>query len=214
MKKLIMGAVFSCILFTASAHAGYIYNYTGNNYITAGVAGGTLPVPDPYTTSDSVSGSFVVATLLTDGVHNFFTPTEFSFFDGVNTITDLNASASEFSVSITGGNIDFWKIVVSDTDFSASPVGGEAFDRSIHTSNLSGGAISDIGIDIACTVWLENDACVLAGNESGFYEQAGVNNNIPGSWSVSTSAVPEPATVWIFSIGLLGLIVGAKRKKA
>ena len=86
------------------------YQYTGNPF---------TDVDPPYTTSDFVSGMVTLAGPLAPNMPlTSVTPTAFTLFDGVQTITNLNALSSSFSFS-TGptGAITGWNV------FSGSPTG-------------------------------------------------------------------------------------------
>jgi hypothetical protein len=79
-----------CALASARAQADVIYTYTGNPF-TVGLNG--LPPPQtPYTTNDRVTGQFTVALALpADQPLESITLKSFSFNDGVQTLTNLNA---------------------------------------------------------------------------------------------------------------------------
>lgn len=104
------------------------YKYTGNQFTSA---------TSPYTTSDSVSGMLTLATPLAPNTMNsIVTPTSFSFFDGVQTITDTNASDSVFLFGTDPtGMITQWQIQVID------PLG------EISTGRITGG-VGDLGFQV------------------------------------------------------------------
>src|SRR5271165_368740 len=116
--------VASFILGAASLSATTItYNYSGNNFTTA---------TSPYTTSDSITGSFTVSSPLPAGLSFGSNPGAcgncagnistavlgYSFFDGVNTWNPTNtatsgAYAAEFYVGTDSqGNFTTWDVVL------------------------------------------------------------------------------------------------------
>lgn len=79
------------------------YRYLGHNFTTA---------VSPYTTDDSVSGSFnTSAPLESNRPLSPVTPTSFSFSDGIQILTNLNATPLVFEISTDGsGNIEWWVV--------------------------------------------------------------------------------------------------------
>jgi hypothetical protein len=79
------------------------YRYLGHNFTT---------VVSPYTTDDSVSGSFnTSAPLEANRPLSPVTLTSFSFSDGIQILTNLNATPLVFEISTDGsGNIEWWVI--------------------------------------------------------------------------------------------------------
>jgi hypothetical protein len=171
---LLAGCV-AAFLFNAvpNADGATTYNYTGNVFTS---------VSAPYTTSDSVTGSFTLAVPLADNLTSFttVTPQSFSFSDGVNGDTITNTSpgvGSQFSFETdASGAITKWQVVVDINSVS---------NFSISTIDAPGG------------VGVFDQAQHGGGTESG------ENTNSPGTWV----AVPEAST---YSMVLAGLaIVGA-----
>ena len=99
-KKLVVSAALllglAC-LGSTNARADFIYTYTGNDFTSA---------DPPFTTSDSVTGYFVLSTPLGPNLQNVSPiPLSFSFSDGVSTVTDQSPGASHFFESFdTDGN--------------------------------------------------------------------------------------------------------------
>lgn len=79
------------------------YRYLGHYFITVVI---------PYTTDDSVSGSFSIsAPLEANRPLSPVTPASFSFSDGIQILTNLNATPLVFEISTDGsGNIEWWVI--------------------------------------------------------------------------------------------------------
>src|ERR1700761_6939770 len=95
------------------ADAEVIYTYTGNDFTSSGTIG-TPESATAYTTSDSVTGEFTLATPLGDNLTNYsFTPLSYSFNDGVDTLSSSNSYVyyTSFYVSTNGsGDITAWSI--------------------------------------------------------------------------------------------------------
>ena len=83
------------------------YTYTGNPFTTAN---------GPYTTSMYVSGMLTLAAPLAPNMvfQQVTPPLTFSFSDGVQTITNLNATGNSIFAFATGpsGEITQWRVVV------------------------------------------------------------------------------------------------------
>src|SRR5437016_12365885 len=88
----------------------YTYTYTGNNFTT---------VTAPYTTGDSITGSFTLSAPLGPNYNNEVTPISQEFSDGLVTFDSL-ADIFIFEIETdSSGNIDMWIISEDET-----PVGG------------------------------------------------------------------------------------------
>jgi hypothetical protein len=175
-------------LLGVSHAAATTYTYTGNDFTVAGA---------PYTTSDSVSGYFTVATPLGPNlVDQTITPLTFSFTDGPDTVSNTNDTGGNGSGSVflffytnsAGLPIDWYFSV-------ASAVAGMFSNKNIN------GNFGDEGAEHVSP-----------------YAEAynGANINPPGSagsWS-SVSTTPLPAALPLFATGLgaLGLL-GWRRKR-
>lgn len=172
------GVLLLAMLYTLLANAGVVYTYTGIDFI--GSSG-------PFTTSDSISGSFTVTTALTDDLSNVsITPESFTFSDGVDTVTDLTANDALFFVTTNGvGQITDWSIDINEY---AGPL--------IQTL----GPVSDL--TDCCSDIVENASHTIDdANPQGYN----------GSWT-SADPTPEPAPFALMVTGLLALaLVGRKR---
>lgn len=175
----------SLLVLPVPALADTIYSYTGNPFTTGVTQNGLTPLPvGPFTANDSVSGSFTVPTKLAPLLHLFvFTPTSFSFTDGVDTLTNQNSTLSSFEVStdISGNILDwdiFARIVGSNNPF-------------IDTSDIMGTG-ADEGSEA------DNQGHLVGGE----------NLDDPGTWTT----VPEPSSLLLLVSGAIGL-AGAVRKR-
>jgi hypothetical protein len=173
---------------TNFVHAATVYQYTGNNYEE--INPGTL-----YNISMSVTGSFTTdAPLISFNGDASSLITQYSYFDGINTLTELNAGGSFSLVTDSFGNITDWIIEITNADRIA------AGDPYFSISSSDG---FDAGTTGECAFADSSGCSILAIQEQGLV----VGN--PGSWTV----VPIPATAYLFATGLLGLIGVARRKK-
>jgi hypothetical protein len=175
---LITGVV---LLGVSYAAADTVYTYTGNDFTTA---------TSPYTTSDSITGSFTVATPLGDNlVDSVIDPSSFTFSDGVNTITTANAVSDTFEVSTNAsGAIISWSISII----------GSTSD--LQTYNVPGDP------DFI------SDAVPVIGPHHGTL----ANNTLdPGTWTVSVPLAPLPLYVQltVITLGALGLFGFRKMRK-
>lgn len=167
------------MLCTPLANAGVIYTYTGLDFIESS---------GPFTTSDSINGSFTVATALGDDLSNvFITPESFTFSDGVDTVTNLTAHDPQFFFFTTNG-------------------AGQITDWLIGLNEVAGPLIQTLGpvsdLTDCCSDIVEN-----ASHTIGDYNPRGDN----GSWT-SANSTPEPAPFALMATGLLALVlVGRKR---
>ena len=199
------GGAILVAAFTAQAKASTVYTYTGKNYFSAGIIASVPPDGD-YDSNMSVIGSFTLANPIpANSVSTVADVLNFSFFDGRNAITNLNAVNPIVSARTdSNGNIESWAIRLS-TDTNLTTIGQQFF--SIQTINF-GSLIEDFG---------KVNECVSAGC-AFFATDQGSNNFFPGTWSVSADAsvVPLPASLPLFATGLgaLGLIGWRRKKKA
>ena len=176
MKTHLLGIICSSlfVFITSISHASVIYRYQGENYEQAeGV----------FDTAMSLTGTVELPAPLTPNLFDEVFPTSFKFNDGVNTITEKNATSSAFGFATNNfGDIFGWQISLS-VDEGGGPL------------------------------LIDSQKLMLGFNEFAFpgifpdFGAASTSN--PGSWAV----VPIPPAFWLFASGLLGMIGIAKRKK-
>ena len=193
-------------VFTMSANASVVYNYSGNPF-TIFVDDGGQDYSNFYNSATSLSISIELANELGTSLTNQnVNPVSYSFSDGVKIITDTSGAAFvnngfQFTTD-SSGNIIGWDVFLQwSLDFGGPTE--ETFYMRTHTLSFGPEDRTD------------EDYCVSSdpffGCDSFSTVSAYVPDN-PGSWSVS--AVPIPAAVWLFGSGLLGLVGMARRKKA
>jgi hypothetical protein len=183
-----------CLWGAQFAHADTVYTYTGTDFTTAQA---------PFTSSDSITGSFTVTTPLADSLSLAAVSfTSYSFFDGVDTLTNLNSfpmsnsnSPLGFAVSTNAsGNIIAWYI-----DIQGNPGTSVANDNISTYDNGPPGTFDFVG---NCPIVCDAGASVA------------FNDGAPGTWAVSTvSPVPEPSTWAMMILGFAGIGFMAYRRK-
>ena len=185
MKKLLLIA----LLLAGGSLQAATYTYTGTLFTNIT---NVTPPTGTYTDAMSVTGQFSVAAPLAAnlGMGTDITGqvTSFSFFDGRNTITEVNAPLANFDYTFLvttdgAGNISGSNITVS-RPLTPLGVGGQAWTIFVGTGG-STGTIEE----------------VLVTGPNGFDIGESIT---PGTWTL----IPIPATVWLFgsALGLLGWV--------
>jgi hypothetical protein len=213
-KRLAIGALAATWLglmtFCASvepARAVTVYTYTGNDF--SGIINDNFPPDGSYTSSMSVFGSFTLLNPLAPNLAltNIAVDVQnFSFFDGRNTITNLNANATTpiFAFSTDAlGNIIQWTVQLvhfTDLPFDA---GDQAWAiRSLNNSS----DVLDFGQIAECLVG--TGACSSSRVDNAIIRAS------PGTWSVSEVPLPGALPLFATGLGALGLLGWRRKRKA
>jgi hypothetical protein len=164
------------VLTVASVQASITYDYTGNPFTLAGGV---------YTTSDKITLSVTLSMPLGNSFSGSVTPIAFSFSDGVQTITNLNAIFTQF-IFVTGpsGAIENWNT-------AASKVPGFA----TLTVNQPGQQVSDA------------TAMPPDSPPPGNFASNGDN---PGTWTVAAAAPDGGYSITLLSLPLAVLAIAAR----
>ena len=187
--KAIQVFVAAAFLSAPTLHAATIYVFTGVPYASA---------ISPFTTSQSVNGTFTLNAPLVGNLSTFtlITPSAFSFFNGVTSFDQSNAT-SNFQVTTNSvGAVTGWQIDISLTANSAfciSTVGGPL------AANTVAGSICNVNINTG----LPNATRVGAPSNT---QVAGTSPG--GNQGSITLAAPEPSTITSVMLGLM-LVAGA-----
>ena len=200
------------MFFASLANAATTYTYTGNNFDT---------VTGVYSTSDSVSGSFTVASIFPadmDTVDISQQVLSYSFTDGVNS---LNESNSEFCTGFaygiwvgtdSNGNLNEWSVSIC-TPVSTVPNPVEL----IMSLNAGDQLIADAGGSSTC-IGMDGDACDEFAPDDN--TDSGAIQEQPGTWAQSGEAEASPvpalntrmAFLVAILLGLTGLVSVCRRK--
>jgi hypothetical protein len=153
-----------CLSFASTASALVRYSYTGNNYTV---------VDAPYTTSMSLSGWFEMDSPIPPNIavpaNLLASITNYSFSDGVNTLTNGNSGIFAAYFATDGlGNFTYWEINLS------GPVPGAVNNPADIITTNSG--VDRVDADANC-VQLFNGIC------SGVSQLNGAESTVPGAWT-------------------------------
>ena len=171
----LLSFAFIAFLFSATlaARADTVYTYTGKDFTLA---------ESPFTTSDSVTGSFTLAAPLGDNLSfDDVNPLSFSFSDGVQTFNSSNTASEFFQFSTdSNGQLTAYSINLPDGPADISII------------NFPGAYAGDSAIDA------QGDAAL--NYRAGSFTA-----------TTSVSATPEPSGLALLGTGALGLACVVKR---
>ena len=201
-RQLLLGAL---LVLSAQAGASTTYVYTGRPYTNILNDNQLFGAPAPgdfilgtYDTSMSVTGRVELENTLganLEDVGVLLTTLSYSFFDGRNTIdSNSNHTASIAFTTDAQGEITGWgfSLVVGDPSL-------ETGGRNIINSN---GNVGGNGIDVG-----EIDTSVHPNGRTTDFGQSFV----PGVWSIQTTPVPVPPSLWLLGPTIVGLGLARRR---
>lgn len=188
------------------------YEYTGHAFTSFNTVGGGTS----YTGANHISISMTLASALGAGLSQaFVTPTAFSLSDGLQTITDANATNSFFGFSTdAAGTIVSWHVgaIVSNT-FVGGGVSDELMSESAWSSKTGLQQTSDSGNQVTCGPdSAPGVGCAYYGN--GFAQSYGAVSANAGTWSIAETAgnLPEPPALALAGLALSMLPLAARRR--
>jgi len=198
--------IFLTALMSTSASASLILDYQGLNFETFTTT--TWTSGDPYQVfqpTDNISGFIELSSKLNSNA----TPSDISglivdfyFTDGVNIFDTSNATLSTFEVAATnvaGLPVD-WNIYI-EVDSALTNL-----KKSGLLTTASAGNGFDQGYDTLCdSRTYDYGRCTTGAHES--HNQSGrvEYQSSPEQWSYRAATVPEPSTLAIFALGMIGL---------
>ena len=185
LRLLKVAALVFAMLGAGNAAATALYEYFGNIFVD---------VEAPYTMSHFLHAQILLASELPANQElGPVTPLAFLFSDGIHRVEDSTPglASSQFEFRVVDGMIANWisAVVVLDASgefLAMSSVGGTTarFDmQDVATFGSSGSAAR------------------------------GSNTSMPGAWGLLPTPVAEPASIALYSVGLLGLAWAGRRRR-
>ena len=203
-----LSSIAALVLAAAPAWAAPVtYDYSGNAFNNFSNTGGT-----PYTSTDHVTVSVTLASVLGANFNGSATATAFSISDGRFLFNPLNVTNSLFDFKTdASGTIVEWYVYGENF----APVVGGGVTQFVATENFTnnhGLATQDSGQDVTCGVGSSAVlGCEYGG--TGFTSAAGYVSRDAGTWSVEGSAaVPEPSALALAGLALSMLAFSARSR--
>jgi hypothetical protein len=211
--SVLLLAMLLAVSGASPARADTVYNYAGTSY---GVCFGAYTT---NCTSYSLTGTFdtTLSVAALESQTDFVIPSadieSFSFTDGFEaSLNQGTAQGAFFEITTNAsGDITGWEVILSALPFPA-PGSSTGAEGAILSENgaASTADVSGSGVNFDCTTSLTSPhGCAL-----DFPGDAGLEVGGLGIWSPpATTATPEPSTLPVLGVGLLGLAVTAFRRR-
>jgi hypothetical protein len=207
------GVGLALLLIAQLANATVIYDYVGKPFTT--IVDHEIPA-GTYTTSMFVTASLTFANPLAANtpyvLFNFLTPLAYTISDGRQTF-DGSKITDELIVVLStdaGGNISRW-LVDAENTFTGWKPGDKSFLIStVNVDNPNDHHEADQGFQQYCMYYV-GDFCGLDTYDQGYNQSYDPKQPAVGTWTMRTvgdsvsATVPEPSTVPMLSLGLIGL---------